>query len=35
MEKDLPTSVLLGQNGQKVQEMNLLLNEEALTILQE
>ena len=35
MEKDLSASVLLGQNGQKVQEMNLLLNEEALTILQE
>ena len=35
MEKDLSTSVLLGQNGQKVREMNLLLNEEALTILQE
>ena len=35
MKKDLSTSVLLGQNGQKVQEMNLSPNEEALAILWE
>ena len=33
MKKDLSTYVLLGQNGQKVQELNLPSNEEALTIL--
>ena len=33
MKKDLSTYVLLGQNGQKVQELNLPSNEEALIIL--
>ena len=35
MKKDLSTYVLLGQNGQKVQELNLPSNEEALIILWE